>query len=75
MPAQYVPALAFLFGALVALVASSLSVTLGGQLQQEILKRGAIAQGRILRIWRPPLLGSSLRAKCCSIASRGVMPR
>ena len=61
MPAQYVPALAFLFGALVALVASSLSVTLGGQLQQEILKRGAVAQGRILRIWRPPLFGAFTR--------------
>jgi hypothetical protein len=61
MPAHYVPALAFLFGALVALVASSLAVTLGGQLQQEILKRGAAAQGRILRIWRPPLFGAFTR--------------
>jgi hypothetical protein len=61
MPAQYVPALAFLFGALVALVASSLSVSLGGQLQQEILKRGAVAHGRILRIWRPPLFGAFTR--------------
>jgi hypothetical protein len=61
MAAEYVPALAFLGGALVALVASSLSVTLGAQLQQEILKRGAIAQGRILRIWRPPLFGAFTR--------------
>src|SRR4026209_761086 len=58
MPVQYASALAFLFGALVALVASSLSVTLGGQLQQEILKRGSIAQGRILRTWRRPLFGA-----------------
>jgi hypothetical protein len=61
MPAEYVPALAFLGGALVAMVASSLAVTLGSQLQQEILKRGAIAQGRVLRIWRPPLFGAFTR--------------
>jgi hypothetical protein len=61
MPAQYVPAIAFLVGALVAMIASSRFVTLGSQLQQEILKRGAIAQGRILRIWRPPLFGAFTR--------------
>jgi len=61
MPAEYFPAISFLFGALVAMVASSRSVTLGSQLQQEILKRGAIAQGRILRIWRPPLFGAFTR--------------
>ena len=61
MPAQYLSAIVFLFGALAAMVASSLSVTIGAQLQQEILKRGAVAQGRILRIWRPPLFGAFTR--------------
>ncbi|HKQ13335.1 MAG TPA: hypothetical protein VJT80_07855 [Steroidobacteraceae bacterium] len=61
MLAEYFPAISFLVGALVAMVASSRSVTLGSQLQQEILKRGAIAQGRILRIWRPPLFGAFTR--------------
>jgi hypothetical protein len=61
MPAQYFSAIVFLFGALAAMVASSLSVTIGAQLQQEILKRGAVAQGRILRIWRPPLFGAFTR--------------
>jgi hypothetical protein len=61
MPAEYVSAIAFLVGALVAMIASSRSVTLGAQLQQEILKRGALAQGRILRIWRPPVFGAFTR--------------
>jgi hypothetical protein len=61
MPAQYAPLIAFLGGAFLALIASSRFVTLGAQLQQEILKRGAIAQGRILRVWRPPLFGAFTR--------------
>ncbi len=61
MPAEYVPAIAFLAGALVAMIASSRFVTLGSQLQQEILKRGVLAQGRVLRIWRPPLFGAFTR--------------
>ena len=61
MPAEYSSALAFLAGALVAMIVSVRHVSLGSQLQQEILKRGAIAQGRILRIWRPPVLGAFTR--------------
>lgn len=61
MTAEYSPAIAFLIGALVAMLASSRFVALGAQLQQEILKRGAIAQGRILRIWRPPVFGAFTR--------------
>jgi hypothetical protein len=61
MPVEYSSAIAFLAGALVAMIASVRSVSLGAQLQQEILKRGAAAQGRILRIWRPPLLGAFTR--------------
>jgi len=44
MPAEYISAFAFLAGALVAMIASCRSVTLGSQLQQEILKRGQLAQ-------------------------------
>jgi hypothetical protein len=61
MPAEYVSAISFLVGALVAMIASSRSVTLGAQLQQEILKRGTLVQGRILRIWRPPVFGAFTR--------------
>jgi hypothetical protein len=61
MPAEYFSAISFLVGALLAMIASCRFVTLGTQLQQEILKRGAVAQGRILRIWRPPLFGAFTR--------------
>lgn len=61
MPVEFTSAIAFLVGALVAMVASCQSVSKVAQLQQEILKRGAAAQGRILRIWRPPLFGAFTR--------------
>lgn len=61
MPAEFASAIAFLAGALVAMVASCQTVSKAAQLQQEILKRGAAARGRILRIWRPPLLGAFTR--------------
>lgn len=61
MPAEYFSAFAFLAGALVAMIASVRHVALGAQLQQEILKRGIVAQGRILRIWRPPVFGAFTR--------------
>ena len=52
---------AFLTGALIAAVASCQAVSKAARLQQEILKRGAAAQGRILRVWRPPLFGAFAR--------------
>ena len=61
MPAEFGSVIAFLGGALFAAIVSSSSVALGAQLQQEILKRGAMAQGRILRVWRPPLFGAFTR--------------
>jgi len=61
MSAEYTSAIAFLVGALVAMIASVRHVALGAQLQQEILKRGILAQGRILRIWRPPMFGAFTR--------------
>lgn len=54
-------AISFLGGILVAMILSCRSVSKGAQLQQEILKRGHIAQGRILKVWRPPLAGSFTR--------------
>jgi hypothetical protein len=54
-------AIAFLSGALVAMIASVKSVSRGVQLQQEILKRGLVAQGRIVRLWRPPVFGAFTR--------------
>ena len=61
MPAELMSAIAFLTGALVAMIASCQSVSKGSALQREILKRGKIAQGRVLRIWRPPVFGSFTR--------------
>jgi hypothetical protein len=61
MPAEYISAIAFLSGALVAMIASVKSVSRGVQLQQEILKRGLVAQGRIVRLWRPPVFGAFTR--------------
>lgn len=61
MPAEFMSAIAFLSGALVAMIASCQSVSKGAALQQEILKRGKLAQGRVLRIWRPPVFGSFTR--------------
>ena len=61
MPAEFMSAFAFLAGCLVAMVGSCMSVSRAAQVQQEILKRGVLAQGRILRIWRPPLFGAFTR--------------
>lgn len=61
MPAEIMSAIAFLTGALVAMIASCQSVSKGAALQREILKRGRVAQGRILRLWRPPVFGSFTR--------------
>jgi hypothetical protein len=61
MPAEFMSAFAFLTGCLVAMIASCQAVSKGMRLQQEILKRGAAAQGRVLRVWRPPLFGAFTR--------------
>jgi len=53
MPAEIMSAIAFLTGALVAMVATVRSASKGAHIQREILKRGVATQGRILRIWRP----------------------
>jgi len=61
MPAEYLSAIAFLTGVLVAMIATCQSVTHASQRQQELLKIGQVAQGRVLRVWRPPLFGAFTR--------------
>lgn len=61
MPIEIMSAIAFLTGALVAMVATCKSASKGAELQREILKRGKIAEGRVLRVWRPPIVGSFTR--------------
>lgn len=58
MSAELMPIIAFLSGAMVAAIFSSLTVSRAARLQQEILKRGQMAHGRVLHIWRPKLYGS-----------------
>lgn len=43
------------------MLASCQSVSSGARLQQEILKHGLQAQGRVLKIWRPPVFGAFTR--------------
>lgn len=58
MSAELMPIIAFLSGAMVTAILSSLSVSRASRQQQEILKRGQVAHGRVLRIWRPKLFGA-----------------
>lgn len=61
MPAEFMSAIAFLSGALVAMIASCKSVSRGVQLQQEIIKKGVLAQARVVGLWRPPVFGAFTR--------------
>ena len=46
---------------LVAMVTSCLATGVGIRRAKEILTQGRWAEGRILRVWRPPLAGSFAR--------------
>lgn len=58
MSAELMPILAFISGAMVTAIWSSLTVSRAAREQQEIVKRGQVAHGRILHIWRPKLYGA-----------------
>ena len=77
--------IAFAAGALVALILSSRTAWKGVQTAQEIVKRGQLAQGKVLHIWRPPIAGSFTRVyfefepeghdrpiQCCHIDRRAL---
>jgi hypothetical protein len=61
MSAELIPVIAFISGAMLAAIFSSLTVSRAVKEQQEILKRGQVAHGRILHIWRPKLRGAFAR--------------
>ena len=61
MSAELMPIIAFISGAMVAAILSSLTVSRAVKEQQEIMKRGQAAHGRILHIWRPKLRGAFAR--------------
>lgn len=58
MTAELMPIIAFVSGAMVAAVFSCVSASRAAKLQQEILKRGRAAHGRVLHIWRPRFYGA-----------------
>jgi hypothetical protein len=49
---------AFIGGAAIAVLTGSRADAKGAQYQRDILKRGEQAQGRITKIWQPPVAGS-----------------
>ena len=58
MPMELMSVAAFIGGAVWSLFASQRFDLKGIELQRDILKRGAHAQGLIVKVWRPPLMGS-----------------
>lgn len=83
MPTYIVPALTFVLGFILAMLASQRVTDKAAQLQRDIVKRGLVATGRVVRIWQPPLAGSFARiyfefapeggvnlVRCCHIDRR-----
>jgi predicted membrane-bound mannosyltransferase len=58
MAIEFVSVAAFIGGAVLSMFATSRADAKGLLSQQEILKRGERVEGRITKVWRPPLLGS-----------------
>jgi hypothetical protein len=58
MPFEFMSVAAFIGGAVFSMFATTRSDTRGLQSQQEILKRGQRVDGRVTKVWRPPLMGS-----------------
>lgn len=82
MPPEYFSAMTFLAAMLVAMVVSCVAAARGVRTSQEILKQGQCAEGRVLRVWRPPVAGSFARiyfefepaggaaVRCCHVDRR-----
>jgi hypothetical protein len=58
MPIEIMSVAAFLGGAVLTVMANSRVDAKSSEFQQQILKRGEPAQGRVTKVWRPPLMGS-----------------
>ncbi|HEY4367046.1 MAG TPA: DUF3592 domain-containing protein [Steroidobacteraceae bacterium] len=61
MSSELFSAASFLAGMLVAMIVSVKSTVRAAQSSHEIARRGLPAQGKVLRVWRPPLMGSFVR--------------
>jgi hypothetical protein len=59
MPADMM--VAFATGLIIALITTHQSISRAIQAQQQILKEGVRGQGRVLRIWQPPVLNTLCR--------------
>lgn len=58
MPMEIMSVAAFVGGAVWSLFQSQRFDAKGVELQRDILKRGTQAEGRVVKVWRPPLIGS-----------------
>lgn len=58
MPIEFMSVAAFIGGAVFSMFATSRADAKGADVQRDILKRGEQVQGRITKVWRPPLMGS-----------------
>jgi len=58
MPMEFMSVAAFIGGAVWSLFASQKVDAKSIDAQREILQKGLSAQGRIVKVWRPPLMGS-----------------
>jgi hypothetical protein len=58
---EFMSVAAFIGGAIFSMFATARVDAKGLHSQQEILKRGEQVQGRITKVWRPPLMGSFAR--------------
>jgi hypothetical protein len=58
MPIEFMSVAAFIAGAIFSMFASTRVDTKGLLSQQQILKHGEQVQGRVTKVWRPPLTGS-----------------
>jgi hypothetical protein len=85
MPVDPSSLITFLGAALIAGIMSSRSAAKGAMRQQEIVQRGVSAEGRVVRLWQPPLAGSFARVyfeyepqgasgkiECCHIDRRSL---
>ena len=58
MPIEFMSVIAFAGGAILSMFANARADAKNLVTQQHILKRGEQVQGRITKVWRPPLMGS-----------------
>lgn len=61
MFASFPSIIAFAAGALAALIIASRAAMKAVLTAQEIVKRGRLAEGKVLHVWRPPIAGSFAR--------------